>query len=197
MKTSPNVFKCYLSSPFFCEGSRKQPKYFPLQTPSYSSECPMVSSIPATVHLRPQTVQLCLAMPPPSVHLCPAIPSSNCPPVSSYAPLQLSTGQCPGPPMSSYAPLQLSTTGVPGSYRRRHRLTLLPLWRAVCRTYMSYIYICPNWITEEYHQQQSTQQFHTPSRWPRRLSIEHPCHQGLQKQPTLDTLDIIGSEVCC
>ena len=151
----------------FCEGSRKQPKYFPLQTPFYS-ECPMVFSIPATVHLRPQTV-----------HLCPAIPSSNCPPVSSYA------------------PLQLSTTGVSGSYRRRHRLTLLPLWRAVCRTYMSYIYICPNWITEEYHQQQSTQQFHTPSRWPRRLSIEHPCHQGLKKQPTLDTLDIIGTEVCC
>ena len=124
MKTSPNLFKCYLSSPFFCEGSRKQPKYFPLQTPSYSSECPMVSSIPATVHLRPQTVQLCLAMPPPSVHLCPAIPSSNCPPVSSYA------------------PLQLSTTGVSGSYRRRHRLTLLPSWRGFLQDiYVLYIYV--------------------------------------------------------
>ena len=162
----------------FCEGSRKQPKYFPLQTPFYS-ECPMVSCTPATVHLRPPTVHLFLAMPP-----------TDSPHRSSYAPSKL-------PPMSSYAPLQLSTTGVPGSYRRRHRLTLLPLWRAVCRTYMSYIYICPNWITEEYHQQQSTQQFHTLSRWPRRLSIEYPCHQGLQKQPTLNTQDIIGSEVCC
>ena len=66
----------------FCEGSRKQPKYFPRQTPFYS-ECPMVSSIPATVHLRPQTIQLCLAMPPPNFHLCPAMSPSNCPlPVS-------------------------------------------------------------------------------------------------------------------
>ena len=46
-------------------------------------------------------------------------------------------------------------------------------------------------------QQQSTQQFHTLSRWPRRLSIEYPCHQGLQKQSTLNTLDTIWSEVCC
>ena len=167
MKTSPNVFKCYLSSPFFLWGLEKATKIF--------------SSPNTFLQWVSNGVQHPRHCPPPT---------SNCPTMSSNAP-----SKCP--PMSSYAPLQLSTTGVPGSYRRRHRLTLLPLWRAVCRTYMSYIYICPNWITEEYHQQQSTQQFHTPSRWPRRLSIEHPCHQGLQKQPTLDTLDIIGSEVCC
>ena len=111
----------------FCEGSRKQPKYFPAQTPSYG-KCPMVSCPPATVHLRPPTVHLFLAMPP-----------TDSPHRSSYAPSKL-------PPMSSYAPLQLSTTGVPGSYRRRHRLTLLPLWRGClqdtyvptgARTYMS------------------------------------------------------------
>ena len=125
----------------FCEGSRKQPKYFPAQTPSYG-KCPMVSCTPATVHLRPPTVHLFLAMPP-----------TDSPHRSSYAPSKL-------PPMSSYVPLQLSTTGVSGSYRRRHRLTLLPSWRGCLQD----IYICSNWITEEYHQQQSIQQFHTLSR---------------------------------
>ena len=133
-----------------------------------------------------QTIFLHIHLPTVSVQCNGVQHPRHCPPMSSYAPSKL-------PPMSSYAPLQLSTTGVSGSYRRRHRLTLLPSWRGCLQD----IYICSNWITEEYHQQGSTQQFHTPSRWPRRLSIEHPCHQGLQKQPTLNTQDIIGSEVCC
>ena len=79
------------------------------------------------IHLPTVSVQWCPASPPP--------PTSNYPTMSSNAP-----SKCP--PMSSYAPLQLSTTGVPGSYRRRHRLTLLPSWRGFLQDiYVLYIYM--------------------------------------------------------
>ena len=82
----------------FCEGSRKQPKYFPAQTPSYG-KCPMVSCTPATVHLRPPTVHLFLAMPPTDSPHRSSYAPSKLPPVPSNAPTKLSTyvQLCPPP----------------------------------------------------------------------------------------------------
>ena len=82
----------------FCEGSRKQPKYFPAQTPSYG-KCPMVSCTPSTVHLRPPTVHLFLAMPPTDSPHRSSYAPSKLPPVPSNAPTKLSTyvQLCPPP----------------------------------------------------------------------------------------------------
>ena len=68
MKTSPNVFKCYLLSPSFLWGLEKATKIFSFP----NSFLQWVSN--GVLHPR---------------HCSP--PTSNCPPISSYAPNRLST----------------------------------------------------------------------------------------------------------